>query len=39
VGCAQPVGALVAGLILLVALWIARGVQQARRSPTGSGRN
>ena len=39
VGCAQPVGALVAGLILLVTLWIAQGVRQARRSPTGSGRN
>ena len=38
-GCAQPVAALVAGLVLLVAVWIAQGIRQARRSPTGSVRN
>jgi leader peptidase (prepilin peptidase) / N-methyltransferase len=38
-GCVQPVAALVAGLVLLVVVWIAQGIRQARRSPTGSARN
>ncbi|HEY4872174.1 MAG TPA: prepilin peptidase [Candidatus Dormibacteraeota bacterium] len=38
-GCAQPVAALVAGLVLLVVVWIAQGIRQARRSPTGPARN
>src|SRR5438309_5283961 len=29
-GCAHPLGSLVAGLLLLVAIWIARGVTKAR---------
>jgi prepilin signal peptidase PulO-like enzyme (type II secretory pathway) len=39
VGCPQPVGALVAGLILLVLVWIVQGVRLVRRSPAGSARN
>jgi prepilin signal peptidase PulO-like enzyme (type II secretory pathway) len=39
VGCAQPVGALLAGITLLVAVWIAQGIRQARRSAAGSARN
>ena len=31
VGCAHPVGALVVGLLVLVAIWIGQGVRQARR--------
>ncbi len=38
-GCAHPVGALIVGVALLLAIWIAQGVRQARRSPTGSARN
>jgi leader peptidase (prepilin peptidase)/N-methyltransferase len=38
-GCGRPVAALIAGLLLLVAIWITQGVRQARRSPAGSDRN
>jgi prepilin signal peptidase PulO-like enzyme (type II secretory pathway) len=38
-GCGHPIGALVTGLVLLVAIWLAQGIRQARRSPTGSDRN
>jgi prepilin signal peptidase PulO-like enzyme (type II secretory pathway) len=30
-GCAQPIASLVGGIILLLAIWIAQGVRQARR--------
>jgi prepilin signal peptidase PulO-like enzyme (type II secretory pathway) len=39
VGCPQPVGALVAGLTLLVLVWIVQGVRLVRRPPAGSARN
>src|SRR5256714_13478038 len=32
-GCAHPVGALVVGLLVLVAIWIVQGLRQARRRP------
>jgi leader peptidase (prepilin peptidase) / N-methyltransferase len=35
VGCAHPVGSLLAGLLLLVAVWIGQGVRQARRPAGG----
>jgi len=38
-GCGHPIEALVTGLVLLVAIWLAQGIRQARRSPTGSDRN
>jgi prepilin signal peptidase PulO-like enzyme (type II secretory pathway) len=38
-GCGHPVAALIAGLGLLVAIWIVQGVRQARGSPAGSARN
>jgi leader peptidase (prepilin peptidase) / N-methyltransferase len=37
-GCAHPLGSLVGGIALLVALWIGQGLRQARRSAAG-GRN
>jgi leader peptidase (prepilin peptidase)/N-methyltransferase len=38
-GCGHPIEALVTGLVLLVAIWLAQGIRQARRSPTGADRN
>jgi leader peptidase (prepilin peptidase)/N-methyltransferase len=38
-GCGHPVAALIAGLGLLVAIWIVQGVRQARGSTAGSARN
>ena len=38
-GCDNPIAALIAGLLLLVAIWLIQGVRQARRAPAGSGRN
>jgi prepilin signal peptidase PulO-like enzyme (type II secretory pathway) len=38
-GCGHPIAALIAGLGLLVTIWIVQGVRQARRSPAGSVRN
>ncbi len=38
-GCSHPIPGLVAGLLLLSAMWIAQGVRQARNSPAGSARN
>ena len=38
-GCGHPIVALIAGLLLLVAIWLAQGIRQARRSPAGSARN
>jgi hypothetical protein len=38
-GCGHPIEALVTGLVLLVAIWLAQGIRQARRSPAGSARN
>jgi len=38
-GCGQPIAALIAGLLVLVAIWITQGVRQARRSTDGSARN
>ena len=38
-GCGQPIAALIAGLVVLVAIWITQGVRQARRSTDGSARN
>ena len=34
-GCAHPVGALVVGLLVLLAIWIGQGVRQARRPAAG----
>jgi prepilin signal peptidase PulO-like enzyme (type II secretory pathway) len=38
-GCDHPIAALIAGLVLLVSIWLAQGIRQARRSPAGSARN
>jgi prepilin signal peptidase PulO-like enzyme (type II secretory pathway) len=38
-GCAHPVASLIAGLVVLVAIWIAQGLRQSRRPPAGSARN
>jgi len=38
VGCAHPVASLVIGIAVLVAIWSAQGVRQARQ-PTSSARN
>lgn len=38
-GCGQPIPALIAGLAVLLAIWIIQGVRQARRSADGSARN
>jgi prepilin signal peptidase PulO-like enzyme (type II secretory pathway) len=38
-GCGSPIAALIAGLVLLIAIWITQGVRQARRPPAGSARN
>src|SRR5213595_3905135 len=38
VGCAHPLASLVIGITLLVAIWIAQGVRQARQ-PRSSARN
>ena len=38
-GCGNPVGALIGGLVVLVAIWVIQGVRQARRQPAGSARN
>jgi prepilin signal peptidase PulO-like enzyme (type II secretory pathway) len=38
VGCAHPVASLVVGIVVLVAIWIAQGVRQARQ-PTANARN
>ncbi len=39
VGCGHPGAALISGLALLLAIWIAQGVRQARGSPAGLARN
>ena len=33
VGCAHPVFSLVTGVVLLLGIWVVRGVTQGRRSP------
>jgi prepilin signal peptidase PulO-like enzyme (type II secretory pathway) len=38
-GCAHPVAALIGGVVVLLVIWIAQGVRQARRPPGGSARN
>ncbi len=38
-GCSRPIAALIAGFALLLAIWIAQSVRQARRSRAGSARN
>jgi prepilin signal peptidase PulO-like enzyme (type II secretory pathway) len=38
-GCGHPIAALITGVALLLAIWIAQGVRRARRSPAGSARN
>jgi prepilin signal peptidase PulO-like enzyme (type II secretory pathway) len=38
-GCSQPIAALITGFALLLAIWIAQSVRQARRPPAGSARN
>jgi len=38
-GCGHPVAALIAGLLVLVAIWITQGIRQARRSSAASARN
>ena len=38
-GCDHPIVALIAGLVLLMAIWLAQGIRQARRAPPGSARN
>jgi prepilin signal peptidase PulO-like enzyme (type II secretory pathway) len=38
-GCDHPITALIAGVVLLVAIWLVQGIRQARRSPAGSARN
>jgi prepilin signal peptidase PulO-like enzyme (type II secretory pathway) len=38
-GCSHPIAALSTGIGLLLAIWIAQGVRQARRSPPGPARN
>lgn len=38
-GCSHPIAALITGLALLLAIWIAQSIRQARRSPAGSPRN
>jgi len=38
-GCDHPIVALIAGLVLLVAIWLAQGIRQARRSAAGAARN
>jgi prepilin signal peptidase PulO-like enzyme (type II secretory pathway) len=38
-GCGHPVAALIAGLVVLLGIWIIQGVGQARRPPAGSARN
>ncbi len=38
-GCSHPIAALIAGFALLLAIWIAQSVRQARRSRAGSARN
>jgi leader peptidase (prepilin peptidase) / N-methyltransferase len=35
VGCASPIASLFGGLVVLVAIWVAQGVRQARRSAAG----
>lgn len=37
-GCGHPVAALIAGLLLLLGIWIIQGIRQAR-TPAGSARN
>jgi prepilin signal peptidase PulO-like enzyme (type II secretory pathway) len=38
-GCTNPIPALIAGLALLVVIWVAAALRQARRSPAGPARN
>jgi len=38
-GCGHPAAALIGGLVVLVAIWIAQGVRQGRRPPAGAARN
>jgi prepilin signal peptidase PulO-like enzyme (type II secretory pathway) len=38
-GCGHPVAALIAGVALLVAIWVIQAVRQARHSPAGPARN
>jgi prepilin signal peptidase PulO-like enzyme (type II secretory pathway) len=38
-GCSHPIAALITGCALLLAIWIAQSVRQARRSRAGSARN
>ena len=38
-GCGHPIAALIAGFALLLSIWIAQSVRQARRSRAGSARN
>jgi prepilin signal peptidase PulO-like enzyme (type II secretory pathway) len=38
-GCGNPVAALIAGVALLVLIWIIQGIRRARRPPAGSVRN
>jgi prepilin signal peptidase PulO-like enzyme (type II secretory pathway) len=38
-GCTNPIPALIAGLALLVVIWVAQALRQARRSPAGPARN
>jgi prepilin signal peptidase PulO-like enzyme (type II secretory pathway) len=38
-GCGHPVAALIAGVALLVAIWVIQAVRQARHPPAGPARN
>jgi prepilin signal peptidase PulO-like enzyme (type II secretory pathway) len=38
-GCGHPVAALIAGVALLVMIWIIQSIRQARRPPAGAARN
>jgi leader peptidase (prepilin peptidase) / N-methyltransferase len=38
-GCSHPLVALLAGLVLLLVIWIAQAVRQTRRTTSGSARN
>ena len=38
-GCSHPIAALITGFALLLGIWIAQSLRQARRSPSGSARN
>lgn len=37
-GCGHPVAALIAGILLLLGIWVLQGIRQVRR-PAGSARN